>query len=121
MFSLSDNRKIRVNGTKEPIEFKSNQWFGATVKAHKGKVVVSISCVLRGCFAITCTLQCFTTPIYQNPFMEEYIGFSKMSYQHSQNILVLQMKESILVLKATGSKAGFPENWLDLFKCFKNK
>ncbi|KAK2105305.1 integrin subunit alpha 8 [Saguinus oedipus] len=34
-----NNRKIRVNGTKEPIEFKSNQWFGATVKAHKGKVV----------------------------------------------------------------------------------
>ncbi|XP_051031617.1 integrin alpha-8, partial [Phodopus roborovskii] len=33
------NRKIRVNGTKEPIEFKSNQWFGATVRAHKGKVV----------------------------------------------------------------------------------
>ncbi|ERE79799.1 integrin alpha-8 [Cricetulus griseus] len=34
-----NNRKIRVNGTKEPIEFKSNQWFGATVRAHKGKVV----------------------------------------------------------------------------------
>ena len=48
MFSLSDNRKIRVNGTKEPIEFKSNQWFGATVKAHKGKVVVSINRVLVG-------------------------------------------------------------------------
>uniref|UniRef100_A0A8B9XPV7 Uncharacterized protein n=1 Tax=Bos mutus grunniens TaxID=30521 RepID=A0A8B9XPV7_BOSMU len=28
-----------INGTKEPIEFKSNQWFGATVRAHKGKVV----------------------------------------------------------------------------------
>ncbi|KAL0627657.1 Integrin alpha-8, partial [Plecturocebus cupreus] len=38
-FLDSNNRKIRVNGTKEPIEFKSNQWFGATVKAHKGKVV----------------------------------------------------------------------------------
>lgn len=42
IFFLLDNRKIRVNGTKEPIEFKSNQWFGATVRAHKGKVVVSI-------------------------------------------------------------------------------
>lgn len=48
MSSLPDNRKIRVNGTKEPIEFKSNQWFGATVRAHKGKVVVSINCVLAG-------------------------------------------------------------------------
>ncbi|RLW11529.1 hypothetical protein DV515_00001484, partial [Chloebia gouldiae] len=34
-----DNRKIKVNGTREPIEFKTNQWFGATVKAHKEKVV----------------------------------------------------------------------------------
>lgn len=47
-FSLPDNRKIRVNGTKEPIEFKSNQWFGATVKAHRGKVVVSILSCLGG-------------------------------------------------------------------------
>eukprot|EP00071_Canis_lupus_P032532 XP_022266089.1 integrin alpha-8 [Canis lupus familiaris] len=38
-FDNTNNRKIRVNGTKEPIEFKSNQWFGATVKAHKGEVV----------------------------------------------------------------------------------
>ncbi|KAI5932794.1 integrin alpha-8 isoform X1 [Manis javanica] len=38
-FDSTNNRKIRVNGTKEPIEFKSNQWFGATVRAHKGKVV----------------------------------------------------------------------------------
>ncbi|CAH7294024.1 Itga8 [Phodopus roborovskii] len=39
-FYIPDARtKIRVNGTKEPIEFKSNQWFGATVRAHKGKVV----------------------------------------------------------------------------------
>lgn len=38
-FDTTNNRKIRVNGTKEPIEFKSNQWFGATVRAHKGKVV----------------------------------------------------------------------------------
>uniref|UniRef100_A0A8I3WGA9 Integrin alpha-8 n=1 Tax=Callithrix jacchus TaxID=9483 RepID=A0A8I3WGA9_CALJA len=38
-FDTTNNRKIRVNGTKEPIEFKSNQWFGATVKAHRGKVV----------------------------------------------------------------------------------
>ncbi|XP_060228321.1 integrin alpha-8 isoform X2 [Meriones unguiculatus] len=39
-FYIPDARtKIRVNGTKEPIEFKSNQWFGATVRAHRGKVV----------------------------------------------------------------------------------
>ncbi|XP_069504505.1 integrin alpha-8 [Ambystoma mexicanum] len=38
-FDTTNNRKIRVNGTKEAIEFKSHQWFGATVKAHKGKVV----------------------------------------------------------------------------------
>uniref|UniRef100_A0A8D0GJ39 Integrin subunit alpha 8 n=1 Tax=Sphenodon punctatus TaxID=8508 RepID=A0A8D0GJ39_SPHPU len=37
--SLPDNRKFKMNGIREPIEFKSNQWFGATVKAHKGKVV----------------------------------------------------------------------------------
>lgn len=48
VYSLSDNRKIRVNGTKEPIEFKSNQWFGATVKAHRGKVVVSMARGLAG-------------------------------------------------------------------------
>ncbi|KAI5127763.1 Integrin Alpha-8 [Manis pentadactyla] len=38
-FDSTNNRKIRVNGTKEPVEFKSNQWFGATVRAHKGKVM----------------------------------------------------------------------------------
>uniref|UniRef100_A0A8D2IQX4 Integrin subunit alpha 8 n=1 Tax=Varanus komodoensis TaxID=61221 RepID=A0A8D2IQX4_VARKO len=38
-FDNTNNRKIKVNGTREPIEFKSNQWFGATVRAHKGKVV----------------------------------------------------------------------------------
>lgn len=32
---------IKVNGTREPLEFKSHQWFGATVRTHKGKVVVS--------------------------------------------------------------------------------
>uniref|UniRef100_A0A8C2R836 Integrin alpha-2 domain-containing protein n=1 Tax=Capra hircus TaxID=9925 RepID=A0A8C2R836_CAPHI len=32
-FDNTNNRKIRVNGTKEPIEFKSNQWFGATACA----------------------------------------------------------------------------------------
>nr|XP_054362405.1 integrin alpha-8 [Mirounga angustirostris] len=42
-FDNTNNRKIRVNGTKEPIEFKSNQWFGATVKAHKGEVVACAS------------------------------------------------------------------------------
>ncbi|KAJ7322280.1 hypothetical protein JRQ81_018567 [Phrynocephalus forsythii] len=38
-FDTTNNRKIKVNGSREPIEFKSNQWFGATVRAHKGKVV----------------------------------------------------------------------------------
>ncbi|XP_043546257.1 integrin alpha-8 isoform X1 [Chiloscyllium plagiosum] len=38
-FDRSSNRSIRINGTREPIEFKSNQWFGATVKSHKEKVV----------------------------------------------------------------------------------
>ncbi|XP_023378642.1 integrin alpha-8 isoform X3 [Pteropus vampyrus] len=38
-FDNTNNRKIRVNGTKEPIEFKSNQWFGAAVRAHGGRVV----------------------------------------------------------------------------------
>ncbi|XP_034985549.2 integrin alpha-8 isoform X1 [Zootoca vivipara] len=38
-FDGTNNRKIKVNGTREPIEFKSKQWFGATVRAHKGKVV----------------------------------------------------------------------------------
>lgn len=33
---------IKVNGTREPLEFKSHQWFGASVRTHKGKVVVSI-------------------------------------------------------------------------------
>uniref|UniRef100_A0A8C2I8H5 Integrin, alpha 8 n=1 Tax=Cyprinus carpio TaxID=7962 RepID=A0A8C2I8H5_CYPCA len=28
-----------MNGTREPLEFKSHQWFGATVRTHKGKVV----------------------------------------------------------------------------------
>lgn len=39
--SCPDNRMIKVNGTREPLEFKSHQWFGATVRTHKGKVVVS--------------------------------------------------------------------------------
>ena len=38
----ADNRMIKVNGTREPLEFKSNQWFGASVRTHKGKVVVSV-------------------------------------------------------------------------------
>nr|XP_036857551.1 integrin alpha-8 [Manis javanica] len=45
-FDSTNNRKIRVNGTKEPIEFKSNQWFGATVRAHKGKVVFPLRKIL---------------------------------------------------------------------------
>lgn len=63
MSSLSDNRKIRVNGTKEPIEFKSNQWFGATVRAHKGKVVVSVGHGL----GIICKQNGFKTHIYEVP------------------------------------------------------
>ncbi|XP_041961815.1 LOW QUALITY PROTEIN: integrin alpha-8 [Alosa sapidissima] len=31
------NRMIKVNGTREPLEFKSHQWFGATVRTHRGK------------------------------------------------------------------------------------
>lgn len=42
-FASPDNRMIKVNGTREPLEFKSHQWFGATVRTHRGKVVVSIS------------------------------------------------------------------------------
>ncbi|XP_061572724.1 integrin alpha-8 isoform X2 [Cololabis saira] len=38
-FDNTNNRMIKVNGTREPLEFKSHQWFGATVRTHKGKVV----------------------------------------------------------------------------------
>ncbi|XP_051871614.1 integrin alpha-8 [Pristis pectinata] len=38
-FDKTNNRLIRFNGTKEPVEFKSNQWFGATVRSHKESVV----------------------------------------------------------------------------------
>ncbi|XP_055511685.1 integrin alpha-8 isoform X1 [Leucoraja erinacea] len=38
-FDRSSNRIIRINGTREPVEFKSNQWFGATVRSHKESVV----------------------------------------------------------------------------------
>ena len=120
MSSLPDNRKIRVNGTKEPIEFKSNQWFGATVRAHKGQVVVSIAGCCWGCSGVICTLKCFKTRMYKNPFMQERIRFSKISLSALPKILVLKIKESILVFKAMGNKAGFPENWVDLFKYFKN-
>lgn len=34
---------VKVNGTREQLEFKSHQWFGATVRTHRGKVVVSVS------------------------------------------------------------------------------
>ena len=30
-----------MNGSRESLEFKSHQWFGASVRTHKGKVVVS--------------------------------------------------------------------------------
>ncbi|XP_032375332.1 integrin alpha-8 [Etheostoma spectabile] len=38
-FDNSNNRMMKVNGTREPLEFKSHQWFGASVRTHKGKVV----------------------------------------------------------------------------------
>uniref|UniRef100_A0A669DPA6 Integrin, alpha 8 n=1 Tax=Oreochromis niloticus TaxID=8128 RepID=A0A669DPA6_ORENI len=38
-FDNSNNRMIKVNGTREPLEFKSHQWFGASVRAHRGEVV----------------------------------------------------------------------------------
>uniref|UniRef100_A0A674DNM0 Integrin subunit alpha 8 n=1 Tax=Salmo trutta TaxID=8032 RepID=A0A674DNM0_SALTR len=38
-FDNANNRMIKVNGTREPLEFKSHQWFGASVRTHKGKVV----------------------------------------------------------------------------------
>uniref|UniRef100_A0A672JBP7 Integrin, alpha 8 n=1 Tax=Salarias fasciatus TaxID=181472 RepID=A0A672JBP7_SALFA len=38
-FDNSNNRMIKVNGTREPLEFKSHQWFGASVRTHRGKVV----------------------------------------------------------------------------------
>uniref|UniRef100_A0AAR2JIU6 Integrin alpha-2 domain-containing protein n=1 Tax=Pygocentrus nattereri TaxID=42514 RepID=A0AAR2JIU6_PYGNA len=40
-FDKANNRMIKVNGTREPLEFKSHQWFGATVRTHRGKVVVT--------------------------------------------------------------------------------
>lgn len=42
-FLSPDNRMVKVNGTREQLEFKSHQWFGATVRTHRGKVVVSVS------------------------------------------------------------------------------
>ncbi|XP_040923620.1 integrin alpha-8 [Betta splendens] len=38
-FDNSNNRMVKVNGTREPVEFKSQQWFGASVRSHRGKVV----------------------------------------------------------------------------------
>ncbi|XP_018545019.1 integrin alpha-8 [Lates calcarifer] len=38
-FDNSNNRMMKVNGTREPVEFKSHQWFGASVRTHRGKVV----------------------------------------------------------------------------------
>lgn len=38
-FDKANDRMIKVNGTKEPLEFKSHQWFGATVRTHQSKVV----------------------------------------------------------------------------------
>ncbi|XP_067367482.1 integrin alpha-8 isoform X2 [Channa argus] len=38
-FDNSNNRMMKANGTREPLEFKSHQWFGASVRTHKGKVV----------------------------------------------------------------------------------
>ncbi|XP_053083807.1 integrin alpha-8 [Pangasianodon hypophthalmus] len=38
-FDKANNRMVKVNGTRESLEFKSHQWFGATVRTHRGKVV----------------------------------------------------------------------------------
>ncbi|KAM9806298.1 integrin alpha-8 [Syngnathus typhle] len=38
-FDNANNRMIKVNGSRETLEFKSRQWFGASVRTHKGKVV----------------------------------------------------------------------------------
>uniref|UniRef100_A0AAV2MCX5 Integrin alpha-2 domain-containing protein n=1 Tax=Knipowitschia caucasica TaxID=637954 RepID=A0AAV2MCX5_KNICA len=38
-FDNSNNRMIKVNGSREPLEFKSHQWFGASVRTHREKVV----------------------------------------------------------------------------------
>ncbi|XP_077011206.1 integrin alpha-8 isoform X2 [Tamandua tetradactyla] len=38
-FDNTNNRKMSVNGTKEPVEFKSHQWFGAAVRARAGTAV----------------------------------------------------------------------------------
>ncbi|KAM9307772.1 LOW QUALITY PROTEIN: integrin alpha-8 [Gastrophryne carolinensis] len=38
-FDTTSNRHARLNGTKQAIEFKSRQWFGAAVRSHKEKVV----------------------------------------------------------------------------------
>ncbi|XP_069815574.1 integrin alpha-8 [Dendropsophus ebraccatus] len=38
-FDTTNNRQARINGTKQTLEFKSKQWFGATVRSHKEKVV----------------------------------------------------------------------------------
>ncbi len=53
LFHFPDNRMIKVNGTREPLEFKSHQWFGASVRTHKGKVVVRASLLL---FVFSCLL-----------------------------------------------------------------
>ncbi|XP_077577577.1 integrin alpha-8 [Stigmatopora nigra] len=38
-FDNANNRMLKVNGSRENLEFKSHQWFGASVRTHKGKVV----------------------------------------------------------------------------------
>ncbi|KAM4687696.1 integrin alpha-8 [Discoglossus pictus] len=38
-FDITNNRAFKNSGVKEDVEFKSKQWFGATVRAHKEKVV----------------------------------------------------------------------------------
>ncbi|XP_072316160.1 integrin alpha-8 [Eucyclogobius newberryi] len=38
-FDNANNRMTKVNGTREPLEFKSHQWFGASVRTHGEKVV----------------------------------------------------------------------------------
>ncbi|XP_072269523.1 integrin alpha-8 [Pyxicephalus adspersus] len=38
-FDNTSNRHSKLNGTKQELEFKSKQWFGAMVRSHKEKVV----------------------------------------------------------------------------------
>ncbi|XP_031432760.1 integrin alpha-8-like [Clupea harengus] len=38
-FDRTNNRMVKTNGERQNLDFKSHQWFGATVRTHGGKVV----------------------------------------------------------------------------------